>query len=76
MRRVGGQFSLMSVSIFKPITSKSWEADGLAIRQMIYGVVFIAGLLAAVMTIPMVNRVSPDVITRGVSPLVSIAGSH
>jgi hypothetical protein len=66
----------MSVSIFKLNTWKSWEADRLAIRQMIYGMVFIAGLLAAVMTIPMVSRVSPDVITRGVSPLVSIAGSH
>ncbi|WP_188079888.1 hypothetical protein [Neorhizobium sp. P12A] len=48
----------------------------MAIRQMIYGAVFVAGLMAAVMTIPMVNRTSPDVITNGVSPLASLAASH
>jgi ABC-type phosphate transport system permease subunit len=48
----------------------------LAIRQMVYGMAFVAGLLAAVMAIPMVAKTSPDVITHGVSPLVSLAGFH
>jgi hypothetical protein len=42
---------------------------------MIYGFAFVACLMAAVMAIPMVARVSPNVVIQGISPLPSLAAA-
>jgi hypothetical protein len=47
----------------------------LAIKPLICGFAFVACLVAAIVTIPMVSRVSPNVITQGVSPLASLAAA-
>lgn len=45
-------------------------------RHMVFGVVFIAGFLGVVMTIPMVSHGSLGVVTNGISPMVSLASFH
>jgi hypothetical protein len=48
----------------------------MAIRPMICGIAFIAGLIAAVIALPMVHPASPDIVIQGISPLVPVAGFH
>jgi hypothetical protein len=47
----------------------------LAIKPLICGFAFVACLVAVIMAIPMISRVSPNVITQGVSPLASLSAA-
>jgi hypothetical protein len=44
----------------------------MTIRPMLFGMIFVGGLAAVVMTIPIIRPIPPDVVALGISPIASL----
>jgi hypothetical protein len=47
-------------------------AVSMTIRPMLFGLIFVGGLAAVVMTIPIIRATPPDAVALGVSPIASL----
>jgi hypothetical protein len=47
-------------------------AVSMTIRPMLFGLMFVGGLAAVVMTIPIIRQTPPDAVALGISPIASL----